>query len=850
MILRVRSSAGTWRITLADDPAPSLRTLKAAVELAYGLHTSSQRFASDPTGKELLHSVRCSDNFTNGDGSDSSSNKRGDNFLLSELGLGHGDLVYLMGQVVKVAADRTLPARYAVQPDSDDDQEADENEQKVNVSPALPSRDPPKVPSQSADMSAASCGSSNVGCGGGATTSGGASGSNPAAGCPLMARTDGDPVVFSSLAENSWKNAPMGAFSHDSSSVRAPDASRSERMVDAFPALSSELAAAIIAAAAEEEHLRCGSSGGSTGGGSAADASSGEALLAAELQAVAGGFGENSALNNRDSSWVDEMAAQLLARRAAANAESMDARLARLLQQGEADAEEAEAWAAGAIRDAMQPVESGHGRNENDRDHSKHHNLRNDTSTPPSLAGGASRSRPISHALVSPPPRSQPHARASDFRPSPSSVDEDDDGVLPAMHASSHASRGGANNNHRPMIGLGNRRHRGRGDDDRLTEAIRLSLLASSSGSTAPPLEQPPHEQVVLPRSASLWRTRRDNNNFNDGSSSAQRIMPTSIRNAAFAEPLDSWEQRQASVRQQADALLRRSTNADHDAAGSSSSISATSIATTGLSQFLPRVPSVRPQFTSEYLSAAAVSSCSEYAVSSRLPVPAASREDQGSATGSPPDRPSSCNRRPHRTPLLATSGAINGAADAADVAIGMNNNHSDESALGSQGTANTNTVYVGGGGWWQEDGTVSSSAAWAQAAAASSATATSRNSAAWEMRHNGVSGTGTTTATAQEEDDALALALAASMNDYGATKSTAQRDQEALEAALQSSLIHGATSSARAEDAPSMDYTNNATAVSNLPHLQPRECSLSDIPDGGDEGEALQRAIAESLMY
>ena len=853
MILRVRSSAGTWRITLVDEPAPSLSHLKAAVESAYGLPTSSQQFASDPTGKELLHSVRGSDNFSNGGGSDSSSsNECGGDCLLSELGLGHGDLVYLMGQVVKVAADQSVPARYTILPDSDDDQEADENQQDENVPLTLPSRDPPKVPSQAADVRAAPSGSSDAGSGGGDPTIAGATSSIRPAGSTWMARTDGDPAGFSSLAEESWNDAPMGAFAHDSSSVRAPDASQSERMVDAFPALSSELAAAIIAAAAEEEHLRGGSRSGITGGGSVADASSGEALLAAELQAVAGGFGENSALNNRESSWVDEMAAQLLARRAAANAESMDARLARLLQQGEADAEEAEAWAADALRDATQPFESGYGQNQNDHHHSNHRNLRNATSTSPSLVGGAYRSRPNSHALVSPPPQSQPHARASGLRPSPSSVDEDDDGVLPAKYGSSNSNCGGANNNYRPVIGSGNHSDRGHGNDDRLTEAIRLSLLASSSGSTAPPLEQPPHEPLALPRSASR-RKRRDNDNVNeDGSYGARSIVPASIRDAAFVEPLDPWKQRQASVRQQADALLRRSTNTYRDAASSSSSTgSAMSVGTTRSSQLPPRVPSVRPQFTSEYLSAAAVSSCSESGVSGRLPVPMARRGDLASSAGSPPDRPSSSSRRP-RTPLLATSGATNdAAADGTGVTIGMKNSRSDESALRGQGTTNTNIADAGGGGgWWQEDGTVSSSAAWAQAAAASSATATNRNSAAWEMRHNGVSGTGMRTATAAtaQEDAAIVHALAASMIDHGVTARAAQRDQEALEAALQSSLMSGVASSVSTYAVRSMDSTNNATAVSNLPPPERSGYAHSVSNHEEDEEEALQRAIAESL--
>lgn len=823
MILRVRSSAGTWRITLADEPAPNLGSLKAAVELAHGLPTSSQQFASDPTGKQLLQSTQGS-----GGGSDAVGGSR----LLSEVGLGHGDLVYLMGKVVKVSADRAMPARYDVQPDSDDDQEPDNSEQGENMPLALPSRDPPQLPIQAADVNAASSGGSDAAnvsvpptCTGSPTpdlisfssittpTPAGASTS-------MMARPDGDVAHASSFTEDIWNDTPRGAaFAQDSGgNVRAPDASQRERMVEAFPALSSELAAAIVAAAAEEEHLRFGSSGsGSIAGGSVADASSGEALLAAELQAAAGDFSENGALRNRDASWVDEMAAQLLARRAAANAESMDARLARLLQQGEADAEDAEAWAADAMRDATQPFENGYGQDNDDYHHLSLLNSRRAASISPSLVQDASSNHLSGQtSLRSPPPRSRPRSRASDFTPSPSTVDDDDDGVLPAMFGSS-SSRGHGN------------------DDDRLTEAIRLSLLASSTGSTGPPLEQPPNEQRLAQRhhetrDPSLQPSRPRSANRrqrHDNTDSAYGALSTSSRIPPPVELQEAtWAQRQATVRQQADALLQRSPGVDGAAAEGNYS----SHVAVGLSQVPPRVPSVRPQFTSDYLSATAAAASSFFT----------SRGGQEASSV----RPLSGNRRP-RTPLAATSAATTDAD--ASAAIGVSNNRSSEYAMRSEGNGTATTTTDAGGGWWQEDGTISSSAAWAQAAAASSVSATSRNSATWAMSHRGVHSTGasstvTLEANQEEEDDRLALALAASMHDHREVATAAQRDQEAFEAALQSSMTSNDSSSLNAHTALSSDGFNNTTTVNNSRRPQPGGFTLED------EEEALQRAIAESL--
>ena len=92
-LIRVRSSAGTWRVSVPNGPSSTVAEVKALVEAQYSVSASIQKLCADPGGQRELE----------------------DAASLEELGLGeNGALCYLVPQ----SADVPLPVVRAREKDA------------------------------------------------------------------------------------------------------------------------------------------------------------------------------------------------------------------------------------------------------------------------------------------------------------------------------------------------------------------------------------------------------------------------------------------------------------------------------------------------------------------------------------------------------------------------------------------------------------------------------------------------------------------------------------------------------------------------------------------------------------
>ena len=82
MIIRVRHSAGTWRVQGVDESS-TIAELKAKIEAEHGVAAPTQQLSRDPGGADPV-----------GEADATAS--------LASLGIKHGDMLHLLGKVAQV----------------------------------------------------------------------------------------------------------------------------------------------------------------------------------------------------------------------------------------------------------------------------------------------------------------------------------------------------------------------------------------------------------------------------------------------------------------------------------------------------------------------------------------------------------------------------------------------------------------------------------------------------------------------------------------------------------------------------------------------------------------------------
>ena len=89
MIVRVRHSAGTWRVPdLAEST--TIGEFKQKIEVEHGISAATQQLSRDPSGADLLDTDEAAS--------------------LGALGIKHGDMLHLLGRVAQVSAPSPLPS--------------------------------------------------------------------------------------------------------------------------------------------------------------------------------------------------------------------------------------------------------------------------------------------------------------------------------------------------------------------------------------------------------------------------------------------------------------------------------------------------------------------------------------------------------------------------------------------------------------------------------------------------------------------------------------------------------------------------------------------------------------------